>query len=343
VGTTNAAFLSGAASLQQAATLESLQQSLESLSGQLHAASAAMTFQAIDAGTRALASHFDQLLSAPPQQRIGAWVQSLGYQGTMSRSGYSNVAYDLNGWMVGQDFRVDGNGVAGFALSGTRGLGRLSESADHGYSRAVEGMLYGAAMRGNWYAMGRFGFGDYQETMQRQVQLGGQYTGVGSDDSGRYGVAYGESGYRMMLGGTRVTPYASLEYAQIQRDGFDETGGYGFGLKAGALTTARWQANLGLRAGRDWQLGRAGSLDLQGQLAWQQSFGLRGEVFDASFAGVNQWAPLGGIGLARYGGVAGATLDWSMNPHSSLALDYESYFGQGQQATMAMLNYQWTF
>jgi hypothetical protein len=32
-----------------------------------------------------------------------------------------------------------------------------------------------------------------------------------------------------------------------------------------------------------------------------------------------------------------------MNPHSSLALDYESYFGQGQQATMAMLNYQWTF
>ncbi|MEW9570933.1 S8 family serine peptidase [Rhodanobacter sp. Si-c] len=335
-------FVAGAATLQQTATLANLQQSLESLSGQLHAASAAMTFEAIDAGTRALTSHFDQLLSAP-QQPIGAWVQSLGYQGTMSRSGYSNVAYDLNGWMVGQDFRVDGSGVAGFALSGTRGLGRLTESADQGYSRAVEGMLYGGTMRGNWYAMGRFGFGDYQETMQRQVQLGGQFTGVGSDDSGRYGVAYGESGYRMMLGDTRVTPYASLEYAQIQRNGFDETGGDGFGLKADALTTARWQAGVGLRASRNWQLGRAGNLSLQGQLAWQQSFGLRGEVFDASFTGVNQWAPLGGIGLARYGGLAGATLNWSMNPHSSLALDCEQYFGQGQQATMAMLNYRWTF
>ncbi|WP_225578272.1 S8 family serine peptidase [Rhodanobacter sp. 7MK24] len=336
-------FISGAATLQQTTTLGNLQQSLESLSGQLHAASAAMTFEAIDAGTRALTDHFDQLLSAPSQQPIGAWVQSLGYQGSMSRSGYSNVAYDLNGWLVGQDFRVGGSGVAGFALSGTQGLGRLTESADQGYSRAVEGMLYGGTMRGNWYAMGRFGFGTYQETMQRQLQLGGQATGVGSDSSGRYGVAYGESGYRMMLGETRVTPYASLEYAQIQRDGFDEMGGDGFGLKSDGLTTARWQAGLGLRASHNWQLGRAGSLSLQGQMAWQQSFGLRGEVFDASFTGVNQWAPLGGIGLARYGGLAGASLDWSMNTHNSLSLGYDQYFGQGQQATMAMLNYKWTF
>ncbi|BFI96643.1 MAG: autotransporter serine protease [Rhodanobacter sp.] len=335
-------FIAGAATLQQSATRANLQQSLESLSGQLHAASAAMTFEAIDAGTRALTNHFDQWLSAP-QHAVGAWVQNLGYQGTMSRNGYNNVAYDLNGWMVGQDFRVDGNGVAGFALSGARGLGRLAESADQGYSRAVEGMLYGGLMRGNWYAMGRFGFGSYQETMQRQVQLGGLLASVGSDDGGRYGVAYGESGYRTTLGGMGITPYASLEYAQIQRDGFNEAGGYGFGLKSAALTTARWQAGIGLRASRHWQLGRAGSLALQGRMAWQQSFGLRGEVFDASFTGVNQWAPLGGIGLARYGGVAGASLDWSMNPRSDLSLGYNQYFGQGQQATMATLNYRWSF
>jgi hypothetical protein len=66
-------------------------------------------------------------------------------------------------------------------------------------------------------------------------------------------------------------------------------------------------------------------------------------VFDASFTGVNQWAPLGGIGLARYGGMAGVTLNWSMNPRNSLALDYEQYYGQGQQAMMAMLNYKWMF
>ena len=333
-------FVAGAASLQQTATLANLQQSLESLSGQLHAASTAMTFEAIDAGTRALSSRFDQLLDAP---QSGAWTQNLGYEGGMSRSGYGNVDYNLSGVLVGQDFRVDGSGVAGFALSQSRGMGLLDASADRSYSHAVEGMLYGGTLRGNWYAMGRLGVGSYRETMRRTLQLGSQFGGVGSDSRGSYGLAYGESGYRLNLGGTHVTPYASLEYAQIRDSGFDELGGDGFGLKSGALTTARWQAGLGLRGSRDWQLARGGSLSLQGRLAWQQSFGLHGEAFDASFSGVNQWAPLGGIGLSRYGGVAGATLDWSMNPRSDLMLGYDRYFGQYNEATMATLNYRWSF
>ena len=333
-------FVAGAASLQQTATLANLQQSLESLSGQLHAASTAMTFEAIDAGTRALSSRFDQLLDAP---QAGVWTQNLGYEGGMSRSGYGNVDYNLSGMLVGQDFRVDGSGVAGFALSQSRSMGLLDASADRSYSHAVEAMLYGGTVRGQWYAMGRLGVGSYRETMRRTLQLGSQFGGVGSDSRGSYGLAYGESGYRLNLGRTHVTPYASLEYAQIRDSGFDELGGDGFGLKSGALTTARWQAGLGLRASRDWQLARGGSLGLQGRLAWQQSFGLRGEAFDASFTGMNQWAPLGGIGLSRYGGVAGATLDWSMSPRSNLTLGYDHYFGQYNTATMATLNYRWSF
>ncbi|OOG47298.1 autotransporter domain-containing protein [Rhodanobacter sp. C06] len=333
-------FVAGAASLQQTATLANLQQSLESLSGQLHAASTAMTFEAIDAGTRALSSRFDRLLDAP---QPGAWTQNLGYEGGMSRSGYGNVDYNLSGALVGQDFRVDSSGVAGFALSQSRSMGLLDASADRSYSHAVEGMLYGGTLRGNWYAMGRLGVGSYRETMRRTLQLGSQFGGVGSDSRGSYGLAYGESGYRLNLGGARVTPYASLEYAQIRDSGFDELGGDGFGLKSGALTTARWQAGLGLRASRDWQLARGGSLSLQGRLAWQQSFGLRGEAFDASFTGMNQWAPLGGVGLSRYGGVTGATLDWSMSPRSNLTLGYDRYFGQYNEATMATLNYLWAF
>lgn len=333
-------FLEGAASLQQTPSLANLQASLESLSGQLHAASAAMTFEAIDAGTRALTQRFDQWLDTP---QPGAWVHNLGQSGELSRSGYGNVGYNLSGMLIGQDFRVDASGVAGFALTRSQGMGLLNASMDRSFSRSVEGMLYGGTLRGNWYAMGRLGMGSYQETMQRLVQLGNQAGGVGSDSRGHYGVAYGESGYRLSLGGTRITPYASLEYAQIHRDGFDEAGGDGFGLKSDALTTARWQAGLGLRAERGWQLARGGSLNLAGHLAWQQSFGLRGEAFDASFSGVNQWAPLGGIGLSRYGGVAGITLDWSMNASSSLTLGYDQYFGQRDSARAGTLGYRWSF
>jgi autotransporter-associated beta strand protein len=333
-------FIGGAANLQQTATLANLQQSLESLSGQLHAASAAMTFEAIDAGTRALSDRFDSLLDAP---KAGSWTQNLGYHGGMSRSGYDHVGYDLSGSLVGQDYRIGSNGFAGYALSQSQSLGRLTESADQGHSHALEGMLYGGVVRGAWYTMGRFGIGSYRETMRRQLELGNQFAGVASDINGRYGVAYGESGYRLALGRTQVTPYLSLQYAQIQRDGFNELGAYGFGLKSAAQSTARWQAGAGLRATRDWALDSGGSLSLQGRMLWQQSFGLRGEVFDASFSGINQFAPVGGIGLSRYGGVFGTTLDWRMTPSASLQFGYDQYLGQRQQAKMATASFRLDF
>ena len=143
-------FFAGAASLQQTATLAAAQSSLSSLSGQLHAASAAMTFAAIDAGTEALSSRFDQLLDSP---KPGGWTQNLGSQGSMSRSGYSDVGYDLSGIMVGEDSRLGVNGVMGYAVSQSQGLGRLAESADQGNSHALEGMLYGGVVDGNWYTM----------------------------------------------------------------------------------------------------------------------------------------------------------------------------------------------
>jgi len=339
-GPVGASFIAGAASLQQSATLATAQRSLESLSGQLHAASAAMMFEAIDAGTRALSGRFERLIDTPV---TGGWTQSLGYQGDMSRSGYNRVGYDLSGFLVGADQRVGSNGIAGYALGQSQGLGRLEESADQGHSHSLEAMLYGGVVRNAWYTMGRFGVGSYRETMRRRVELGGQSAGLASDDNGRYGVAYAESGYRLALGRTAITPYFSLQYAQLQRDGFNEVGAYGFGLKSAAQTAARWQVGTGLRAAREWVLPGGGSLSLQGHMLWQQSFGVRGEVFDASFSGIDQFAPVGGIGLSRYGGVLGTTLDWQMSPRASLQLGYDRYTGQRQQAQMATANFSWSF
>ncbi len=333
-------FISGAASLQQTATAAALQRSLESLSGQLHAASAAMTFNAIDTGTRALSGRFDQLVSSPT---AGAWTQSLDNYGSMSRSGYSNVGYDLSGWMAGQDRRFGSNGVFGFAVSQSQNLGRLDEFADQGHSKAVEGMLYGGLVQNQWYAMGRLGVGSYHEYMGRHIELGSDVEAVGSDTNGRYSMAYGESGYRMSLGGVQVTPYLNLQYARIQNDGFNEVGGDGFGLREASQTIERWQAGAGLRAGRDWALAGGGHLSLQGHLLWQQAFAMHGDVPDASFAVLNQWAPVGGIGLSRYGGEAGMSLDWAMSPRSSLSFGIDQYVAQHDHGKMDTLNYRFNF
>ncbi|WP_449428060.1 S8 family serine peptidase [Rhodanobacter umsongensis] len=333
-------FFAGAASLQQTTTLAAAQSSLSSLSGQLHAASAAMTFEAIDAGTEALSSRFDQLLDAPAP---GGWTQNLGSQGSMSRSGYSDVGYDLSGIMVGADSRFGLNGVVGYAVSQSQGLGRLAESGDQGNSHALEGMLYGGVVDGNWYTMGRFGIGSYRENMQRELELGNDFSRVFSDSNGHYGLAYGESGYRITLGGMQLTPYVNLQYAQIQSDGFNEGGADGFGLMSDAQNIERWQAGVGMRAVHRWSFVGGTSLTWQTRLLWQRALAMHGEIPDASFTGLTQWAPVGGIGLSRYGGVAATSLNWSFSPKSSLQLDLEKDYDQYQDGNTAMVSYKLTF
>jgi len=344
-GAVSTGFASGAASLQQSSSVAALQSSLQSLSGQLHAASTQMTFEAIDAGTRALSDRFDQLLSGPAQTlATGGWTQNLGYQSNLSRSGYSNVGFDLNGWMAGSDQRLGSNGVIGYGLSQSSGLGRLAESADQGTSHAAEGMFYAGLVSNAWYAMGRFGMGDYRENMRRDVQLGDSLSTVGSNNNGHYDVAYGESGYRLVLGaGWKLTPYVNVQYVDISNDGFQEQGADGFGLQADSQNVERWQAGVGMRLAQHWRLADGTDLSLQGHMLWQQAFAMHGDVLDASFTALQQFAPVGGIGLSRYGGVAGMDLNWGLTPRSSLQMEYDYYTGQLDRSTMAMVSYKLAF
>jgi uncharacterized protein with beta-barrel porin domain len=337
-------FISAAANLQQSPSVATVQNSLQSLSGQLHAASAQMTLDGIDAGTRALSERFDQLLSSPAQSlAVGGWAQTLGYQGSMARSGYGNVGYALNGWMVGADQRLGGNGVFGYALSQSQGRGLLAATADQGSNRAVEGMLYAGLIRGPWYAMGRFGTGSYYGNMRRHVQLGGTFSDVSSSSNGRYGVAYGESGYQLALGRWRLTPYLNMQYVDVRNDGFREQGAGGFGLQAPPQNIERWQAGVGVRAAQSWTFDNGRKLTVQAHLLRQQAFAMHGDVLDASFTALQQYAPVGGIGLSRYGTVAGMRLDWNLSPRSAVQLGYNYFSGQYQRSGMGMVSYRLAF
>ena len=340
-------FVSAAGSIQQSQSTAVLQKSLDSLSGQMYATSAAMTFEAIDADTRALSDRFDSLLDNPQamqrENKFQGWSQNLGYQGSFSRSGYDSLAFQLNGSMVGGD-RMLGNGaVLGYAISHSQGLGNLQQSADQGFSRALEGMVYGGIVHGNWYTMGRFGVGSDWQNTRRELLLGSQYAGVGSFSNGRYQVAYSESGYRFNAGKWKFTPYADLEYANVERDGFNELGGAGFGLNSSSQNVQRWQAGIGMRGSRQWQMPDGSSLSLQARFQWQDAFSMHGVIPTASFAALQQFMPINGIGLSRYGSIAGVSLNWRFSARSQLSVGADQYNAQRAHATMGSLNYSLRF
>ncbi|NID03319.1 autotransporter domain-containing protein [Luteibacter jiangsuensis] len=323
-------FVAAAGQFQQAPTIEAAQTSLQTLSGQLHAASAAMTFEAIDASSRALADHFDDLLDAPAT--YGMWTHDLSRGGNMGRAGFDGVGFQLNGWMIGNDRPIGSTGVAGFAFGQSQGQQRLDGSADRNRSRNTEGMVYAGALNGNWYARGRMGWGRFEQDVNRQLLLGMSAQPVGTRYGGEYGIAFGEMGLNMNWAGSRVTPFVNLEYANIRREGFAEQGAGGFGLQANTQILDRWQAGVGLRASRRWLFGGGRALDFRLGAQFQRTLSSHGDVFDASFVGLQQWQPLIGVGLSRYRGLLNMGLKADLSARTSLDFSYDYQTGQHDQS-----------
>ncbi|SEM23611.1 Uncharacterized conserved protein, contains a C-terminal beta-barrel porin domain [Luteibacter sp. UNCMF331Sha3.1] len=326
-------MLVAAGNIQQSRDVAVAQRSLESLSGQLYAASTAVTLAGIDAGNDALVAHLD----APPAS--GAWTGSLGSQGSLGRSGFGSVGFSLGGSLVGVDVPVGQAGFTGLAIGQSRSNGQLSGTFDRQRSRATEGTLYAGTRGDRWYGVGRFGVGSYRGDVRRLLRFGDQATLAGSEANGRYNVAYGEMGYRTQMGAFLVTPFASAQFASIRRAGFEELGGSGFGLRANGQTTSRWQAGLGVRAGASW-LTTLGTVRLDGKLSWQGAFATRGEAFSARYNAFAQWAPVEGIGLSRHATTTGVTLAWDVSTRSQLGLDVDQRFADRDRSRSARVNYR---
>jgi fibronectin-binding autotransporter adhesin len=329
----SADFLRNAGQFQQAPDLQSAQASLRSLSGQLHATSAAMTLKAIDASSRALSDRFQNLLGQGIG--VGTWMQNQRVGGDMTRTGFDGVDYQLNGWLVGNDRRVGSSGVAGFAFGQSQGGQWTNRGIDRDSTRSMESMLYAGWLRGNWYTDGRVGFGHFQQDVRRQLLLGYSSQAVSTRYNGRYGVAYGESGLYLDRGQTRFRPFASVEYARIGRDGFAEQGAGGFGLRTGAQVLDRWQGAVGMRASHRWDFNHGRAVDFSAHAQWQRTLASHGDVFDASFVGLQQWEPLAGIGLSRFGSLMGVDLIATLSPRATMEFSYDHESGQRDSAQTA--------
>ena len=288
-------FIDAAGALQQSWSIANADYSLRSLSGELHAASAALTFDSIDAGRRAMDSRIASLARSP--RLAGGWARDLASSGNLAQSGFDSIGIDASGEMIGNDWRIGGNAVVGIAMNRLEQSSWLGDFGDRSRGRQNELQLYGAAWQGPWQAQGQLVSGRFERQMQRHLLLGGLRDTVASQLSGRYQGVHAELGRRFEAGGVDVVPYLGSQYVRLSNDGFDEGGRTGFGLRAQAWDASRWQALGGVRAEHGW---RVGGLDLRAdaRAEWQHTLAAEGFAFDASYGGVEQWAPLQGIGLA---------------------------------------------
>lgn len=326
-------FIRAAAALQQSPTAKAAADSLRSLSGRAHAASAAMTFDTIDLGRRALASHFDGLSQQP--RLLGSWQRALGGPG---EGGATTSGFATSGWMMGNDLRLASGAVTGFAFGETRSSSLGDLDGARGRDRQVQAQLYWGTMLGAAYTLGQMGFGNVNRQIERSLQLGEDRSSAFSDYSGSYLSSNLETGYRWGGAQASLTPYMGLDYVRLRSDGFRESGGDGFGLRANASTSSRTQALAGVRSAYRWR-----GIQLGGYAEWQQALSSDGLMLDASFVGVDAWAPLRGMQPARSGGLFGITAAAPLGQQSQLRFGYDQRVGERGDDRALSLRYSADF
>lgn len=329
-----AAFIDAAGALQQSTSVANADASLRSLSGELHAASAAMTFDAIDAGRRALGQRIDTLGLAPAQ--AGGWGRDLAASGELARAGFGQLGMGATGSMIGNDWRLGRTAVLGMAMNRLEQSGWLDGSGDRSRGHQREVQLYAAGWRGAWQAQAQLASGTFQRQMQRGLLLGGLRDTAATRLSGDYQAAFGEIGRRFDAGGLVLTPYLGAQFVRVANDGFVESGDSGFGLRANAWDSRRWQGFAGLRGERAW---RVGGVDLRAdaRAEWQHTLSSSGQLFLASFTGVEQWAPMQGLGMGERSQLFALGLAAGARGKATFRFDLSRRSGDGGADRMASL------
>lgn len=313
-------FLDNAGRFQSAGSTQQALASLRSLSGESHAVADAAGLDNLEANRRVLSARFGELAGQSTPR--GNWYRPLGQPG---QGGSALGQFQNDGWLMGSDQQLGANTVAGFAFGETDTDGFLGY--DRSRERQTQARFYVGTVRGRAYALGQFGAGRYERQLRRTLLLGDRADRVATDYAGNFTTANLEAGYRFGGADKSWVPYAGVDYARLDRDGFIENGAAGFGLKTHDSIAERTLAVAGLRAERAWTTGSGMGWTLRGYAEWQRTLSENGLLAQASFVGADSWSPLYGEGFSRSAGLLGLGIDAALSRHAMLSLGYDQRFG----------------
>lgn len=238
------AFLAGAAQVQSAPTYAAAATSIDSLSGQLHSSSVALTLQQGEIVNKTLANRLTD-----GTHQAGAWAQVTGSSGDVGRTGYATGKFDGGGGVMGVDRDFGDAAIAGIALDWNNLNATYDHLAGTSNTQTTGVSLYGRMDSGAAYVLGRAGYSWIDSRVNRYAVLGDNpATSVVTVRTDAMLASYVEAGFRFGNSRASVAPFAALAYDRLDVGSFAEHGADGWGLMAHAQRFDQVNGQLGARA-----------------------------------------------------------------------------------------------
>lgn len=287
--------------------------------------------------TGSMADAGNQLLdvgTVSPQR--GWWLRGTGNFGDIENTrNASGASYKAGGIAAGLDFDLNDNATAGAAVGYTRTDADVASGGldVDSYQAALYGRLN---LADDYYLSGMAGLGYHDMQSNRQVSVGLLNTSAQADYHAWAGNLAIEAGRAFTLSAdtdasTRITPFAGLEYAYINRDRFTEKDGGVANLRVNQDTQDSLRSSMGARITHIWST-KGYRVTPMAELAWVHEYMETAAGIRAGFATAPATTfSVDGPDLDRDRARLALGLDVQLNAAAHLNLGYQGEFASSDE------------
>ncbi len=180
--------------------------------------------------------------------RPGWWAQGFGSAlDQEARDSVPGFEADIWGFSLGYDRPVNGMAVAGAGVGFARGRIRTDGPIIDTDSDTFQGDVYAGVTRNDFYLSGILSLAYHRYDAGRQIRFGSLDRTASSRYSGLQYSGYLEGGHTFRGRGVFFTPLASLQYATLRLDEYDEDGAGSLNLNVDSRHSHLLQTGLGAR------------------------------------------------------------------------------------------------
>lgn len=299
------------------------QQAFDLLSGEVHAAARTALLEDGRLLREALATRLRGAAASGNAAGWTGWAQAAGVTGRNAGDGNAaELEREHRGIQAGGDIALGPGWRVGAAVA----LGRIDvDVAARRSSAKVEGRQIALYLGRQIDALGlRLGLVQSRYSVDSHRAIA--FTNFNEQADARYTTSsrqlFGELGWRLDLDGAELEPFAALAATRLGSARFAETGAANAALDGSTGSQDLTLASMGVRGHADWNLA-AGTLRLQGTLAWQRAGGAaRHGAAELGFAAGGPAYGVTGAALARNSAVADLGLSLRHGADSSFGVAY---------------------
>ncbi len=286
-------------------------------------------------GGNALLASLDAAPAAAGARTL--WAATLGRWG--DADGDTHVAgfdQDTGGVVFGLDYRLDAGalmGLVGTYLSDRVDFHRQGETDAETWQLGVYGQYDGD----RWFATGLVaaGWSDYDS--ERRLVFGNVNQTARASYDGHTYLIYGESGYKVPVGGLSFRPVLGLGYARGDSEDFTETGGGLYDLAVSGPSGESLASQLGLRATLGHETAGGTRVTAEARALWRHEFLDDHQQVGARFVALPGSAfRVNGVDVGHDSAVLGLGVKAQLSPGRELFVSYDAQLGT-EHASHALL------